>query len=66
MATVLEQTLTTHRRRMCQSGEGPRRLRMPSDTHVPTRPSGARVSIDKADAHATIRATQAKGLRCGL
>ncbi|HSX76962.1 MAG TPA: hypothetical protein VLQ80_00115 [Candidatus Saccharimonadia bacterium] len=27
---------------------------------------GARVSIDNAGAHATIRATQAQGLRCGL
>jgi len=39
---------------------------MPSDTPVPTRPSGARASIDNADVHATIRAPQAQGLRCGL
>jgi hypothetical protein len=37
MATVLEETLTSHRHRVCHSGAWPRRLRMPSGTHVPTR-----------------------------
>jgi hypothetical protein len=39
MVTVLEQTLTAHHHRVCHSGEGPRRLRMPSDTNGPTRPT---------------------------
>ena len=33
--TVLEQTLPSHRHRVCHSGACPRRLHRPSDTPVP-------------------------------
>ena len=42
MATVLEQPLISYRHCVCPSGEGPRRLRRPSDTPGPSTPQRRR------------------------